>query len=83
MVLCEEFEGTDTGVSLLIPGAVATQINFDAGAAEAKLFGREMDAAVAEENSALLSKAWDGAGGWVSRGRGRELERCRSGGNGL
>ncbi|MET9987649.1 SDR family NAD(P)-dependent oxidoreductase [Streptomyces rochei] len=59
MALREELAGTDVGVSLLVPGAVATPINFNAGAAEAKLLGREMDAAVAEKNSALLLQGAD------------------------
>ncbi|MFG3258669.1 SDR family NAD(P)-dependent oxidoreductase [Streptomyces sp. NPDC048172] len=59
MVLREELEGTDIGVSLLIPGAVATPINFNAGEAEAKLLGRRMEPAVAERNSALLAQGAD------------------------
>lgn len=59
MGLREELRGTNVGVSLLVPGAVATPINFNAGAAEAKLLGRAMDTAVAEENSALLLRGAD------------------------
>ncbi|AOW89889.1 hypothetical protein BC342_28955 [Streptomyces olivaceus] len=59
MALREELAGTDVGVSQLVPGAVATAINFNAGAAEAQLFGREMDTAIAEKNSALLFRGAD------------------------
>ncbi|MFJ4705649.1 SDR family NAD(P)-dependent oxidoreductase [Streptomyces anulatus] len=59
MALREELTGTDVGVSLLVPGAVATPINFNAGAAEAKLLGSEMDTAVAEKNSTLLLRGAD------------------------
>ncbi|MET8468693.1 SDR family oxidoreductase [Streptomyces sp. NPDC006422] len=59
MVLRDELRGTDVGVSLLVPGSVATAINFHAGEAEAKLLGRQMDREAAERNSALLSRGAD------------------------
>ncbi|MFE1078927.1 SDR family NAD(P)-dependent oxidoreductase [Nocardiopsis alba] len=59
MALREDLEGTDIDVSLLIPGAVATSINLNAGSAEAELLGREVDTAAIERNGALLAQGAD------------------------
>lgn len=59
MALREELKDTEIGVSLLIPGAVATRINYSAGEAEARLLGREMNAELAAANSELLMKGAD------------------------
>ncbi|MBD0419008.1 SDR family oxidoreductase [Streptomyces sp. TRM S81-3] len=59
MVLREEMRDSNVGVSLLIPGTVATRINFTAGEAEAKLLGRQLNREVAEANHAVLAKGAD------------------------
>lgn len=59
LVLREELKGTDVGISLLIPGSVATPINRNAAAAEAELLGTEPDFDVAERNGSLLQQGAD------------------------
>lgn len=58
-VLRQELADTNVDVSLLIPGSVATRINYTAGAAEASLLGREMNHDVIEANQALLARGAD------------------------
>lgn len=58
-VLRQELADTSVDVSLLIPGSVATRINYTAGAAEASLLGREMNHDVIEANQALLARGAD------------------------
>lgn len=58
-VLRQELADTNVDVSLLIPGSVATRINYTAGAAEAALLGREMNHDVIEANQALLARGAD------------------------
>lgn len=58
-VLREEVRGTDIGVSLLCPGSVHTRIGENAEKAQAKLLGREPDATVMAQNSALLATGAD------------------------
>lgn len=53
MVLRDELRGTDIGVSLLCPGAVATRIAVSSGEGEAKLRGTEMNVAAVQVNHAL------------------------------
>ncbi|MDN3261551.1 SDR family NAD(P)-dependent oxidoreductase [Streptomyces sp. CSDS2] len=59
MVLREELRDSDVGVSLLIPGTVATRLNITAGEAEAKLLGRQPNREVAEANHAVLAAGAD------------------------
>ncbi|WP_210604532.1 SDR family NAD(P)-dependent oxidoreductase [Brevibacterium oceani] len=59
LVLREELKGTDVGISLLIPGSVATPINRNAAAAEAELLGTEADFDLAERNGSLLQQGAD------------------------
>ncbi|WP_176594350.1 SDR family oxidoreductase [Sphingobium sp. EM0848] len=53
MVLRNELQGTDIGVSLLCPGTVATRISENSGKGEAALLGREVNAAAVEGNLAM------------------------------
>ncbi|MBO0852610.1 MAG: SDR family oxidoreductase [Nocardia sp.] len=59
MVLRDELRSTDIGVSLLCPGTVHTRIGANAEEGQAKLLGRAPNAAVAEQNSALLAQGAD------------------------
>ncbi|MEU7563897.1 SDR family NAD(P)-dependent oxidoreductase [Streptomyces eurythermus] len=59
MVPREELGDSDVGVSPLIPGTVATRINFTAGEAEAKLLGRQLNREVAEADHAVLAAGAD------------------------
>ncbi|WEV29579.1 SDR family NAD(P)-dependent oxidoreductase [Streptomyces sp. 71268] len=59
MVLREELCDSNVGVSLLIPGTVATRINFTAGEAEARLLGRQLNREVTEANHAVLAAGAD------------------------
>jgi NAD(P)-dependent dehydrogenase (short-subunit alcohol dehydrogenase family) len=61
MVLRDELRGTDIGVSVLCPGTVATRLGKTAEEAQAKLLGRQPNAAVAEQNLALLAQGADPA----------------------
>lgn len=54
MVLRDELKDTDIGVSLLIPGSVATRINFTAATGEAKLLGQEQKAESTFQDTSLL-----------------------------
>lgn len=58
-VLREELRGTDIGVSLLLPGTVATRISSSSAAAEAELLGEAPNAAAIEANQALLANGAD------------------------
>ena len=58
-VLRQELADSDIDVALLIPGSVATRINYTAGQAEAKLLGKEMNLEVIEANHAVLAKGAD------------------------
>ncbi|WP_327511337.1 SDR family oxidoreductase, partial [Dietzia lutea] len=58
-VLRHELADSPVDVSLLIPGSVATRINYTAGEAEARLLGREAKREVIEANHALLAKGAD------------------------
>ncbi|MBS0473545.1 MAG: SDR family oxidoreductase [Proteobacteria bacterium] len=59
MVLRNEVQGSDIGVSLLCPGTVSTRIAVTSGEGEAALRGTEVNAAAVEGNSALLSQGAD------------------------
>jgi len=61
MVLRDELRGTDIGVSVLCPGTVATRLGKTAEEGQARLLGREPNAAVAEQNLALLAQGADPA----------------------
>lgn len=56
MVLRDELKNTNVGVSLLIPGSVATRINYTATAGEAKLLGHEQKAESTFKDESLLAK---------------------------
>lgn len=58
-VLSQELADSDIDVSLLIPGTVATRINYTAGEGEARLLGREPNREVIEANHAVLAKGAD------------------------
>ncbi|MBC3193743.1 SDR family oxidoreductase [Pseudonocardia sp. C8] len=58
-VLRQELGDTDIDVSLLVPGTVATRINYTAGEAEARLLDREPNREVIEANHAVLAKGAD------------------------
>ncbi|AMT72632.1 MULTISPECIES: SDR family NAD(P)-dependent oxidoreductase [Mycobacteroides] len=59
MVLRDELQGTDVGVSVLCPGTVATRLNVTAGEAEAKVRGEGVNTAAVEGNGALLAAGAD------------------------
>ncbi|OHV06208.1 SDR family NAD(P)-dependent oxidoreductase [Mycobacterium talmoniae] len=59
LVLREELRGTDVGVSLLCPGTVASRLSRTAEEGQAKLLGREPNAAVIEQNGALQAQGAD------------------------
>lgn len=59
LVLREELKGSNVGISLLIPGSVATPINLNAAQAEAELLGTEPDLDVVKANGALLQQGAD------------------------
>ncbi len=59
MVLRDELQGTDIGVSLLCPGTVATRLNQTAEELQAKLEQRDPDERVIEGNGAALSRGAD------------------------
>ncbi|MEV6060973.1 SDR family oxidoreductase [Nocardia asteroides] len=59
MVLRDELQDSDIGVSLLCPGTVATRLNMTAEEAQAKLLGTEVNVAAAEQNGALLAQGAD------------------------
>lgn len=54
MVLRDELKGSDIGVSLLCPGTVATRLAHTDDELQAKLLGRQADAAAVEQNNAAL-----------------------------
>lgn len=58
-VLREELRGTDIGVSLLLPGTVATRMSYNSGEAAAKLLGQEPNPDAMEANHALLANGAD------------------------
>ncbi|WP_340538170.1 SDR family NAD(P)-dependent oxidoreductase [Nocardioides sp. GXZ039] len=58
-VLRRELADSDIAVSLLIPGSVATRINYTAAAEEAKRTGHPIDQAVVDANHAILAKGAD------------------------
>ena len=55
MVLRNELLGSDIGVSLLCPGTVATRLAHTDDELQAKLLGRQADAAAVAQNNAQLS----------------------------
>lgn len=59
MVLRDELQGTGVGVSLLLPGTVATRINATSAEAEANLLGRKVRAEVVAANNAMLAQGAD------------------------
>ncbi|OMC35078.1 short-chain dehydrogenase [Mycolicibacterium fortuitum] len=59
LVLREELKESNVGLSLLIPGSVATPINLNAAQAEARILGTEADLDVVEANSSLLQLGAD------------------------
>ncbi|MEZ0364846.1 SDR family NAD(P)-dependent oxidoreductase [Mycobacterium sp. pUA109] len=59
MVLRDELAGTDIGVSVLCPGTVATRLAMTAEEGQAKLLGREPNAAAAAENFNLQAQGAD------------------------
>ncbi|MFF7094495.1 SDR family NAD(P)-dependent oxidoreductase [Streptomyces rubradiris] len=59
MVLREELRDSTVGVSPLVPGTVASRIDFTAGGAEAKLLGRQPNREVAEADHAVLAAGAD------------------------
>ncbi|MFF0465478.1 SDR family NAD(P)-dependent oxidoreductase [Streptomyces mexicanus] len=59
MVLREELRGTGVGVSLLVPGTVATRINATAAQAEARLLGQDVKSEAVAANNALLAQGAD------------------------
>lgn len=59
MALRAELRDTAVGVSMLIPGTVATNITRTAGKAEAELLGEEVNTALVEANHASSTKGAD------------------------
>lgn len=59
MVLREELRSSEIGVSVLCPGTVATRLTATDQELQAKLLGREADAATAENNAAMLAHGAD------------------------
>ncbi|MFF8285204.1 SDR family oxidoreductase [Streptomyces albus] len=59
MVLRDELRETGIGVSLLVPGTVATRITTTAARAEAELLGREVKAEAVAANNAMLAQGAD------------------------
>ncbi|MEV5988908.1 SDR family oxidoreductase [Streptomyces sp. NPDC052051] len=59
MVLRDELQGSDVGVSVLCPGTVATRINVSAEDAQAKLLGRQPDAALTQQMGTVLAQGAD------------------------
>lgn len=58
-VLREELRSTEIGVSLLMPGTVATRISSSSATAEAELLGEAPNTAAIEANQALLANGAD------------------------
>ncbi|MFF9127703.1 SDR family NAD(P)-dependent oxidoreductase [Streptomyces sp. NPDC014889] len=59
MVLRDELRGTGVGVSLLVPGTMATRINATAAKAEARLLGQDVKSGVVAANNAVLAQGAD------------------------
>lgn len=59
MVLRDELQGTDIGVSLLCPGNVSTRIAVNSGEGEARVLGQQADKAVIEGNLAISAQGAD------------------------
>ncbi|MGW4124814.1 SDR family NAD(P)-dependent oxidoreductase [Nocardia sp. NPDC004711] len=59
LVLRDELEGTDIGVSVLCPGSVATQLGENMELAQAELLGREPNYEIIERNQAGLGMGAD------------------------